>query len=339
MSDSLLRRQDVLALLNHLEREKVEFIDPSMEREKYRYPVVEQFVKSDVEVILEGLSGLGVLEKQLLDSIMVCPACESTSLMLKPVCPTCSSGRLMKGNVIEHMICGYVDFEQEFYSHGFKCIKCGKEMKTLGVDYRRAGVFFKCISCGRVTALPVRRYICVECGRANIEEELSLKPVFRYLVNREKFSALRGAFFDLTPLTSYIESMGYHVEAPAKIVGSSGVSHDFTLYINQTGQPTSSGLVADIVNEVSEDKIYEFFTKTFDVKAGAFMLLVVGKASEKAKKLASTFNIPLMEFASAEELIEKSKELVKATLSRLRKKELEREADIIEKLLQDLDKI
>lgn len=339
MSDSLLRRQDVLALLNYLQKTGVGTLDPVFENSRYRYPVVEQFVENDVIGVLEGLSGLGLLEKQLLDSVMVCPACESHSHMLKPVCPTCSSGRLMKGNVIEHMLCGYVDFEQEFYSRGFKCIKCDKEMKTLGVDYRRAGVFFKCISCGRVTAVPVRRYICTECDRANIEEELTLKPYFRYVVVADKLAAVRGFFLDLTPLTSYLDSKGYHVECPAKINGSSGVSHDFTMYVNFVGQSISSGLVADVTNEVTEEKIYEFFTKTFDVKAGASFLFVVGTAYERAKKLATTFNIQLIEFSSMDEMVDKAKGLVEDSLKRLRQKELAKEASLLEKLLRDFDKV
>ncbi|MEM0440154.1 MAG: hypothetical protein QW463_00945 [Candidatus Caldarchaeum sp.] len=338
MDDSLLRRKDVWSLLNYLDKTQTEMLDPVLERGIYRYPVVEEFVKDDVDSVLEGLADLGFLQRQLLDSVMSCPACQGFSHLLKPVCPTCSSGRLMKGNVIEHLLCGYVDFEHEFLSHGFKCIKCGKELKTLGVDYRKTGVFFKCISCGRITAVPIRRYICTNCGRANMEEELNLKPVYRYIVVKEKFPLLKGIFYDLSPLTDYIAAKGYMVQSPAKIVGTSGVTHEFTLYINVWGQVISSGLVVDIVSEVSEEKIYEFFTKCLDVKAGASLLLVVGQASEKARKLASTFNIRLAEFVTVDELIEKSKTIIEELLERLREKELMSEAAFLEDLLRELEK-
>lgn len=337
-SDSLLRRRDVLAFLVHLEKTSAESIEPVFERTRHRYPSVENFVENDVEVVLDGLSTIGLLEKQVLDSIMVCPSCESYSHMLKPVCPTCSSGRLMKGNVIEHLICGYVDFEQEFYSRGFKCVKCGKEMKALGVDYRRAGVFYKCISCGRVTAVPVRRFICTECGRASMEEELSLKPIFRYIVLKEKLAAVKGALIDVSPLVSYLESKGYTVNAPAKVTGSSGVVHEFTVSVNFHGEPSASGLVADIVNQVTEKEIYGFFTKTFDVKAGASLLLVVGKIDEKIKRLVSMLNIKVAEYSSTEELVEKSKSLFEDVLKQLKRKNLERQIEFLQKIIEDLEK-
>ncbi|MEM2036138.1 MAG: hypothetical protein QXG21_01130, partial [Candidatus Caldarchaeum sp.] len=74
------------------------------------------------------------------------------------------------------------------------------------------------------------------------------------------------------------------------------------------------------------------------VKAGASLLLVVGQASEKARKLASTFNIRLAEFVTVDELIEKSKTIIEELLERLREKELMSEAGFLEDLLRELEK-
>ncbi|BAJ49966.1 hypothetical protein CSUB_C0103 [Candidatus Caldarchaeum subterraneum] len=339
VSDSLLRRPGVESFLRYLENSGKESIDPLFEKTAYRYPVAEEFFGEDAETVLENLAELGIFEKRLMDAAMMCPDCGTIAQVVKPVCPTCSSGRLVKGNVIEHMLCGYVDFEQEFYKQGFKCIKCGKELKTLGVDYRRAGVFYKCMSCGRVSAIPVKRFICGHCGRASTEEELQLKPVFSYVVVREKFAVLKGIFLDLTPIISLIESKGFVVESPAKVAGLSGVVHEFTLFASRPGAPASSSLAIDIARDADDNKLFEFFTKTFDVKAGASLLLCLGHVDEKAKKLADTFNIQMLTFTSPDELVEKSKTEIEKILDKLSKKDLYEEASYLENLLNKLGKV
>ncbi|MEM4495447.1 MAG: hypothetical protein QXE96_06605 [Candidatus Caldarchaeum sp.] len=339
VSDSLIRRPSVESFVRNLEATGVESVDPVFENTSYRYPLAEEYFGEDAETVLEELAQLGIFEKRLIDSALMCPDCGTLAQVLKPVCPTCSSGRLVKGNVIEHLLCGYVDFEHEFLRQGFKCIKCGKELKTLGVDYRRAGVFYKCMSCGRVTAIPVKRCICGHCGRASTEEELHLKSVYSYVVVREKFAVLKGVFFDLSPLITLIESNGYVVESPAKVVGVSGVVHEFTLYASKPGAPASTSLAVDIVREVDDIKLFEFFTKTFDVKAGAALLLCLSNTDEKARKLAQTFNIQMLEFSSPDELVEKSKPYIAKILEKLSKKELADEANYLEELLKKLDKV
>ncbi|MEM3125518.1 MAG: hypothetical protein QW064_03725 [Candidatus Caldarchaeum sp.] len=339
--DSILRRKGLQQFIKRIIESRIESFEPTFDAGGCRYPFVEEVLNTDsVDAfnVLEALAGLGVLEKQLLESTMTCPDCGNVYFSVKPVCPTCSSSRLLRGNVIEHLSCGYVDFEQQFYDKGFVCPRCDKELKALGVDYRRAGIFYKCISCGRVTALSIKRYVCTRCMRALSEDELVLKPVNRYVVVYDKLLKLYSGLADISPIISYLESKNYIVKTPVQITGSSGITHEFTLFVTKRGVSPSSGVIIDVVGLAEESKIYELFTKSFDVKAGATMLFVLGKVDEKTVKLAKTFNISVFEGESAEELLAKVRQPLEAVLNDLAKKQIADEVTHLEKVLQNLEK-
>ncbi len=338
--DSITRRESVRNLLRYIMEHRVESFEPVATDVGYSYPEPEKLLGTDsvdTASVLEALADMGIFERQLLESTLSCPECGAFHHSLKPVCPTCSSGRLLRGNVVEHLICGYVDFESEFSKKGYKCPKCDKELKALGVDYRRAGIFYKCISCGRVSAIPVKRYVCGKCMRASIEEELVLKPGYKYVVNHEALSTLLGQFIDLTSLINYFESRGYSAVSPAYLPGSSGILHEFTLYVNRSGYPPRLGVVADVVRMVDEGKIYELFTKNFDVKAGSAVLMVIGRVDDKLRRIANTFSIQLFEAGSVEELFEKVKKPIEEILKQIHMREHSKEVEILERLLKKLD--
>lgn len=338
--DSITRRQSVRALMRYIMEQRVESFEPVSKDMGYSYPDAEKVLgtdSADTVNVLESLADMGVFERQLLESTLSCPDCGSFYHALRPVCPTCSSGRLLRGDVVEHLVCGYVDFESEFSRKGYKCPKCDKELKALGVDYRRAGIFYKCVSCGRVSAIPVKRYICRKCMRASLEEELVLSPGYKYVVNHDAVATLLGQFMDLSLLTSYFESKGYTAIYPAYLPGSSGIVHEFTLYINRPGLHPSLGVVAEVVRMVEESKIYELFTKSFDVKAGSVVLMVIGRVDDKIRRMVQTFSINLFEADSFAELLEKVKKPVEDILKQLHMKEFAKEIEVLERLLKRLD--
>jgi len=337
--DSLLRRPDVSRLLKHISENKTTYIDPVIDSTGVHYPVVESIIEteaSDTYNVLESLSNLGFLEKQLLESILTCSSCGFPYLSIRLVCPTCGSGRIIKGSVIEHMICGYVDFEQVFYEHGYACPKCQKKLNALGVDYRKSGAFFKCMSCGRITPLPVKRYICCKCLKANTEEELDMKQIHRYAVNLDKISNIAATFVDISPLTDFFESRGYVVKQNVTVQGSSGVDHDFLLFIGNS-EEIASGVVIDIVSALDENKVFEFFVKSFDVKVGGAFLFVVGDVDEKTLKIAQTFNIMVYRASSLTELVEKVREPIMIALMQLKKREATKEISELEELIKRLE--
>ncbi|MEM4334495.1 MAG: hypothetical protein QXH04_01650, partial [Candidatus Caldarchaeum sp.] len=152
----------------------------------------------------------------------------------------------------------------------------------------------------------------------------------------DNLSKFYGAYIDLSPLTSYFASKQIYIASPATLAGLSGILHDFTLYVNKFKEDPSSGVVADIVSEANESKIYELFTKSFDVKAGATLLLATSQIDERLLKLAKTFNLEVISSDSAENLLEKSKTVIENHLNRLSKKRVVKELQDLENLLKKL---
>ncbi len=96
-------------------------------------------------------------------SSVSCSNCNSQTLELYLQCPDCDSKLLEKGEILEHFLCGHIDFETNFQSNGkLACTKCGKQLKQIGVDYRRIGVGYRCTN-KHVFSTPIVTFYCPSC--------------------------------------------------------------------------------------------------------------------------------------------------------------------------------
>lgn len=131
---------------------------------------------------LEYLSERNQLEKKPLYTEVGCPDCNSIKKTSKLECPECGTNKMSKGEVLEHLTCGHIDFRHSFHgsSDSLTCPKCGKMLRQIGVDYQKIGVNFKCVH-GHLFNAPIHRYRCADCDREYTLEESTLVTVYRYV--------------------------------------------------------------------------------------------------------------------------------------------------------------
>jgi Thaumarchaeal output domain 1 len=102
---------------------------------------------------------------------------------IKFKCASCGSTNIDKGDAIEHLHCGHIDKYEEFVKGDkMSCPKCGRELKALGVDYRKTGLFFKCGACCNIMPIPTYNYICGGCGESSTANQLDIKKFFTFVV-------------------------------------------------------------------------------------------------------------------------------------------------------------
>lgn len=154
--------------------------------------LLEQNHRLQIEEVLSALNELvraGFAENKPLHSAIACPYCGSLKPNLLLQCPQCGSGNLLKGEAIEHMNCGGVDLKFNFNKDGetLICPKCGKKVRQLGVDYRKAGTLFKC-SNGHLFSIPIFNFKCLSCEKNFEIDEASLKTIFQYRLTRRGYN-------------------------------------------------------------------------------------------------------------------------------------------------------
>jgi len=277
-----------------------------------KYPDVEEIVggpPSDRE-FLAGLYEAGILKGELYDIVLYCPACGSADVSTRYCCPFCKSFNIRRSALIEHVKCGYMDVEEKFFSgKRLVCPKCRRELTRPDVDYRRAGVWCTCNSCGKSFDIPVPHHFCRQCQHVFTFEDAVFKEAYIYSLNEEAAKHLSLNWLVLAPMRSLLESRGFKVESPGFLVGRSGVKHMFDIVAH--GKGTAGNIIAINVsasakNEtVPEQPIIEIFAKTFDSRVDKAFLIAIPKVSESGRKLASLYKVNVIEAENPDEAVAK----------------------------------
>ncbi|MDG7007557.1 MAG: hypothetical protein JRN06_04860 [Nitrososphaerota archaeon] len=137
-----------------------------------------------VERTMEKLTKEGKLVRGEEELKMSCPRCSSLDVEINGLCPRCGSRRFEEVVLIEHYKCGNVSAERD-YQRGV-CPKCRKEIKLVGVDYRRKEGQHTCQSCGEIFSQPKKNLVCASCGSTLDPSSVSWVRVYGYSGTREK---------------------------------------------------------------------------------------------------------------------------------------------------------
>jgi len=275
----------------------------------YRYPVVDAIVgePSSTDRFLQGLFEAGVLKRELYDKIVYCPSCNTANVSMHYCCPHCKSFNVRKSALIEHIKCGYIDTEEHFRKNDkLVCPRCQKELTKPGVDYHKAGVWCTCNECGKSFDIPVPAHFCRECRQDFAFEESLYKDVYSYSLTSEAMKEATLGWILITPIRDFLESHGFEVESPGFLKGKSGASHMFDITASPPGVErniTVIDLATSTDDVISEQPVIAMFAKTYDVAPDKACLVAIPKISENGKKLASLYNIVLIEAKDQRDVI------------------------------------
>ena len=293
-------------------------LEPTYDSQRgYQYSEVEAIVgdPSLVEPFLKRLFDSGVLERQLFDKIIVCPKCDSANVSFRYGCPFCKSFDIQKSSLVEHVKCGYMDLEENFrQGDKYVCPKCHEEMRTLDVDYRKAGVWCSCKSCGKSFDIPVSTHFCRNCHASSTFEEASIEDVYSYTLKDTIRNESSLSFFLVPAIRELLVGQGLKVESPAFVVGKSGAKHSFDI-VAQKGSGSRKAIVIDVATStdgvVSEQPVIALFAKVFDVTPEKAFLVAIPRLSENAKKMTELYSIHAVEAENQNEAIKALKETLK----------------------------
>ncbi|NIQ06647.1 MAG: hypothetical protein GWO20_13245, partial [Candidatus Korarchaeota archaeon] len=230
-------------------------------------------------------------------------------------CPYCHSFDIKRSSLIEHVKCGYMDKEENFYE-GKKlvCPKCHEEMKKSDVDYREAGIWCTCIDCGKSFDIPDTAHFCRDCHANSNFENAVIENVYTYSLKEGIEEEASAGWIVVAPIKDLLEERGFQVESPAFLKGKSGANHMFDIAIRQGGKKGEVkviDLAYSVEDAVPEQPVISLFAKIFDVTPEEAYLIAIPKLSGNGKRMAKLYNIEVVDARNSKEA---GKELKKRLL-------------------------
>jgi hypothetical protein len=180
-----LRTPEIRIILKAIDKEKIMEFTPSFSYQKgVSYPELERILPPPKtnNGLLDELEKFGAMKKEFYDSFTACPKCDSNRISLKFRCSSCNSTDIDRQTKIEHVPCRNVDAYEKFVKgKNLICPRCGKELKTLNVDYKEIEPHFECHNC-KSSARPKHEYKCENCKESYNENQLYLKKMFKFTI-------------------------------------------------------------------------------------------------------------------------------------------------------------
>lgn len=280
----------------------------------FRYPEAEEVLglsSRETAEKLGQLHKLGYLNRTLYSTMLKCPVCGEFRLLLVLRCPHCSSMMLQRGSTLRHYRCGHFGFEDDFIREGkYVCPKCHEALEKLGVDFRKIGIWYRCLECGELFGEPLEKLNCFKCGTGYLREDCILQPIWGYEVNEEN---IRDVMLDieLDTLMSALSDR-WNLKMFSKIYGESSIAHPFSLVLSTKG-PILMQAVIDIEysnQPVGQEAVMRFFAKTVDIKVSGSILIIVPELEEPARKLSEWYEITVLETERLNNIIVEVKQIL-----------------------------
>jgi TackOD1 domain-containing protein len=305
------------SILSQLSEKGIRTLEPRFEHDiGFRYADLEGLDLREQLDILHQFEKEGLVTSELSDTILRCPECESTRFSLQLSCTVCKSSNVTRGAVIEHLLCGNIDFDGKYgkdETNVLVCPKCGKRLKAIGVDYARPGIFYRCLDCKALLPQTENAHTCLKCTKTWNEADLKELHLMKYAVDLEKASQ-QFVNERLLPLVAELLSSkeGIRAESPGKIKGLSKVEHTFDLLVSnhENGEPI---LAADLLrddkdsNRMDNVRILAFYAKCLDANYSTSnvvekILVTHSELEKEAKELAAAYGITVIQTTSPDDL-------------------------------------
>ncbi len=182
-----------------------------------------------------------------------------------------------------------------------RCPQCNITLNEISIEFRKVESWYECQTCLRRFEEPKIIHNCLNCGIRFSIREMELIPAYSLTLTEGAKTESKRGFILLNSVKTKLERLGYLVEIPGIIKGSTGTIHIFNLVASRSVDRKSknkSNIVIDAV--ISKDKLDErivtnTFTKILDVEPLESILIVIPELSKTARKLAELYKIKTIE--------------------------------------------
>jgi len=271
--------------------------------------------------ILRKLNETGIFEKRHYDSIIACPECGGTIFNIRYHCAACGSTNLSYGEALEHLTCGHIDLVESFAKNDYKCPKCQKRLRAIGVDYRKVGRIYRCVDCGFVSPSIDARTYCTKCGH-RIEEDAEILHGYSYLTSEDKIRSVLESGELVLQVEETLRKLDLRHEVNYTVKGDSGMSHTwpFAVWVKSTSSMSPDLMIEFLLrgdrDELSS-KIIKTAVKKVDAGVPAVLLLTQAKPDKTIKQVGGNLNIKIVHVEKPDEVSKRIRDAVKELMKSL----------------------
>jgi len=276
----------------------------------FTYPIAEQILKAKGEAVLsvlEFLADKGILNRNFFDRLFRCPSCQSMNLRPSTHCPKCGSANIVRGRVLEHLICKHVGIEDDFLTGGrYVCPKCKVELRTIGMDYQSLGLLRKCHDCEDIFNAPVLKWRCLKCSSLSAEDRVKEVNIYSYSFNEARRSRLEFEIRPKSQLVEFLKRRGYEIVENATMKGRSGAEHKLDMLATRDDGIVTHNIAIGVEvagEKIGLERIFSFDDKTYDIGIHDKILIVIPNLEREAETFASQQRIQVLEVKDLETVL------------------------------------
>lgn len=302
-------RPDIQNIMHRFITAKVEDIVPVIDLNtgEIRYPTLDAVGLDSVNVeVLESMTSVGILERSLSDRLLACPKHPDTlSISLRLYCPKCKSFDVVRMNLIEHRICGFIATREVYEKNNLICPSCKASLKEQK-DIAFRGVWHECYACKGKFDSPTVMLRCRHHNHDFAINDAKKVDVYSYKLVKESEKEFYDNYILVAPLRKLLEPAGFEVEAAVSVPGKSGIAHKVTLYAHNRANDLKIIIDAKTSeSEVPDQFLIGMFAKVIDIKPNAAIFAAIPSVSESSKTLAGNYGVTVVEGKMLQEVMKK----------------------------------
>ncbi|MHA1989019.1 MAG: TackOD1 domain-containing metal-binding protein [Promethearchaeota archaeon] len=325
--DDSIDTDKILSLIKKINSSKEKMIAPKIDISsgKIVYPLLTEINEDEENIeFLEKLSDstIDVLEKTVYEKFLVCPQHpESLSVNVRLYCPECKSMNIEKLHLFEHTRCGYISEKQSFENsdekNSIKCPSCNKVISDFKKELKVPAMWYLCNHCNeKFDDVLVK----LHCRNHNHDFETNQShminiPGFKIKSDEGEINIDVSAISNR--LNDLLNKYGFEVEENYSIKGKSGHYHHIDLFGENKSGKTIFIFIKKSSNALDNSEINSKIIQVLDTAPTIAILVGFASISEKAKSIATSYNVSIVSDHDTNQIISSTDEVLTKHLSNL----------------------
>ena len=321
----VIDNEKISALIEQINQSKEKIIAPRIDLSNghITYPILSKIGEDESNVgFLESLtaSSTEVLEKVSYEKLVTCPRHEDSLLVnVRFYCPKCNSMDIEKLHLLEHSRCGYIsektNFEHSKDNKIINCPSCGKSISDFKKELRVPGMWYSCKHCSEkfddvLIKMHCRKY---QHDFDTNQSQLVNIPGFKIKDDDRTESSIDVSSIS-NEITQLLQNYGFNVEKDYSIKGKSGHYHHIDLYGKNKDGKTVFFFIKKSDNAIDNSEINSKIIQVLDTSPDVSILIGFASISEKAKSIASSYNVSIVTSQDINEIVSSTDQILAKTI-------------------------
>lgn len=294
---------------------KIDFIDG-----RITFPILSEIGKNESDIeFLDGLcKNEQILERHTFERILVCPHHpDSFSSNVRLYCPKCNSMDIKKLHLVEHIKCGYISEQINFESNSTKITKCPSCNKKIEDSIKELRIPAKWYSCNNCTEKFDNVLLKIHCRNFNHDFDINSAksidvPSFKIKTDETGTSIDTREIFE--GLKKLLNEIGFKATENYSIQGRSGHYHSIDLYGLNEKNLSVFIFIKKSDSEIDNSEINSKIIQVLDTSPNISILVGFSSISEKAKSIASSYNVSIVASQNPNQIIDSTRKILSKCL-------------------------